>query len=54
MTLGSIDHTVKVNINKLVKCPSQVFEDLGSINLCDNEDIEAFTEEVMADDNMHL
>ena len=36
------DHTVKVNINKLMKYPSQAFEDLGAINL-----FETCIEEVM-------
>ena len=39
---------MKVDINKLMKYPSQAFEDLDAINLCDDEDIEAFIEEVMA------
>ena len=40
-------HTVKVNINKLMKYPSQAFEDLGAIDLFDNQDIETCIEEVM-------
>ena len=37
---------VKVNINKLMKYPSQAFEDLGAIDLFDDEDIETCIEEV--------
>ena len=38
---------VKVNINKLIKYPSQAFKDLGAINLFDDQDIETCIEEVM-------
>ena len=41
------EHTVKVNINKLMKYPSQAFEDLGAIDLFDDQDIETCIEEVM-------
>ena len=41
------EHTVKVNINKLLKYPSQAFKDLGAINLLNNQDIDACIEEVM-------
>ena len=41
------EHTVKVNINKLMKYPSQAFEDLGVIDLFDDQDIETCIEEVM-------
>ena len=41
------EHTVKVNINKLIKYPSQAFEDLGTIDLFDDQDIETCIEEVM-------
>ena len=41
------EHTVKVNINKLIKYPSQAFKDLGSINLFDDQDIETCIKEVM-------
>ena len=41
------EHTVKVNINKLMKYPSQAFEDLGAIDLFDDQDIENCIEEVM-------
>ena len=38
---------VKVNIKKLMKYPSQAFEDLGTIDLFDDQDIETCIEEVM-------
>ena len=41
------EHTVKVNINKLMKYPSQAFEDLGAIDLFDDQDIDTSIEEVM-------
>ena len=41
------EHTVKVNINKLMKYPSQAFEDVGAIDLFDDRDIETCIEEVM-------
>ena len=41
------EHTVKVNINKLMKYPSQAFKDLGTIDLFDDQDIETCIEEVM-------
>ncbi|CAA6669115.1 unnamed protein product [Spirodela intermedia] len=41
------EYTVKVNINKLMKYPSQAFEDLGAIDLFDDQDIETCIEEVM-------
>ena len=41
------EHTVKVNINKLMKYPSQAFEDLGDIYLFDDQDIETCIEQVM-------
>ena len=41
------EHTVKVNINKLMKYPSQAFEDLGAIDLFDDQGIETCIEEVM-------
>ena len=41
------EHTVKVNINKLMKYPSQAFEDLGAIDLFDDQDIDTCIEEVM-------
>ena len=41
------DHTMKVNINKLMKYPSQAFEDLGTIDLFYDQDIETCIEEVM-------
>ena len=41
------EHMMKVNINKLMKYPSQAFEDLGAINLFDDQDIETCIKEVM-------
>ena len=41
------EHMVKVNINKLMTYPSQAFEDLGAIDLFDDQAIEACIEEVM-------
>ena len=41
------EHMVKFNINKLIKYPSQAFEDLGAIDLFDDQDIETCIEEVM-------
>ena len=41
------EHRVKVNINKLMKYPSQAFEDLGAIDLFDDQDIKTCIEEVM-------
>ena len=41
------EHTMKVNINNLMLYPSQAFEDLGTINLFDDQDIETCIEEVM-------
>ena len=38
---------MKVNINKLMKYPSQAFQDLGAIDLFDDQDIETCTKEVM-------
>ena len=38
---------MKVNINKLMKYPSQNFEDLGVIDLFDDQDIETCIEEAM-------
>ena len=41
------EHTMKVNINKLMKYPSQAFKDVGAIDLFDDQDIETCIEEVM-------
>ena len=41
------EHTLKVNINKLMKYPSQAFEDFGAIDLFGDQDIETCIEEVM-------
>ena len=38
---------MKVNINKLMKYPSRASEDLGAIDLADDQDIDACVEEVM-------
>ena len=38
---------MKVDINKLMKYPSQAFKDLVAIDLCDDEDIEACIVEVI-------
>ena len=38
---------MKVDINKLMKYPSQAFEDLGAIDFADDQDIDACVEEVM-------
>ena len=41
------EHTVKDNINKLMKYPSRASEDLGAIDFADDQDIDACVEEVM-------
>ena len=41
------EHTVKVDINKLMKYPSRASEDLGIIDFTDDQDIDACIEEVM-------
>ena len=41
------EHTVKVDINKLMKYPSQASEDLGAIDFADDQDIDACVEEVI-------
>ena len=41
------EHTVKVDINKLMKYPSQASEELGAIDFSDDQDIDACIEEVM-------
>ena len=41
------EHTVKVDINKLMKYPSRASEDLGAIDFSDDQDINACIEEVM-------
>ena len=38
---------MKVDINKLMKYPSQASKNLGTIDFADNQDIDAFIEEVM-------
>ena len=41
------EHTVKVDINKLIKYPSRASEDLGAIDFANNQDIDTCVEEVM-------
>ena len=41
------EHTVKVDIDKLMKYPSQASEDLGTIDFADDQDIDPCVEEVM-------
>ena len=41
------EHTVKVDINKLMKYPSRASEDLSAIDFADDQDIDACVEEVM-------
>ena len=41
------EHTVKVNINKLMKYPSRASEELGTIDFSNDQDIDAWIEEVM-------
>ena len=41
------EHTVKVDINKLMKYPSGASENLGAIDFADDQDIDACVEEVM-------
>ena len=41
------EHTVKVDINKLMKYPSRASEDLGVIDFGNDQDIDACVEEVM-------
>ena len=41
------EHTVKVDINKLIKYPSRASEDLGTNDFVDDQDIDACVEEVM-------
>ena len=40
-------HTVKVDINKLIKYPSRASKELGTIDFFDDQDIDAYIEEVM-------
>ena len=42
---------MKVDINKLMKYPSQASKELGAINLSDDHDINASIEEVMMIDD---
>ena len=41
------EHTVKVDINKLMKYPSRASEELGAINFSNDHDIDSCLEEVM-------
>ena len=41
------EHTMKVDINKLMKYPSRVSEELGAIDFSNDQDIDACIEEVM-------
>ena len=41
------EHTMKVDINKLMKYPSQASKDLGAIDFAKDQDIDACIEEVM-------
>ena len=41
------EHTVKVDITKLMKYPSRASEDLGAIDFTDDQDIDTCVEEVM-------
>ena len=41
------EHTVKVDINKLMKYPSRASEDLGAIDFADDQDIDECVDEVM-------
>ena len=39
---------MKVDINKLMKYPSRASEDMGAIDICDDQDIDACIEKVIA------
>ena len=41
------EHTVKVDINKIIKYPSRASKDLGAIDFIDDQDIDACVEELM-------
>ena len=45
--LKVVEHTVKVDINKLMKYQSRAFEDLGTIDFANDQEIDACVEEVM-------
>ena len=47
MVLKVGDHTVKVDINKLMKYPSWAFEELGTIDFFDDQDIDVCIKKVM-------
>ena len=40
------EHTVNVDINKLMKYPSRASEDLGAIDFADDQDIDDYIEEL--------
>ena len=44
------EHTMKVDINKLMKYPSRAFDDLGAIDFPEDQDIDTCVEEVMMTD----
>ena len=41
------EHTIKVDINKLMKYPSRASKELGAIDFSDDQDINSYIEEVM-------
>ena len=41
------EHTVKVDVNKLMKYPSRASEHLGAVDFADDQDTDACVEEVM-------
>ena len=41
------EHTMRVDINKLMKYPSRASKDLGAIDFADDQDIDAYVKEVM-------
>ena len=47
VTLKAGEHTMKVDINKLMKYPLQAFGELGSIDCSNDQDIDDCIEEVM-------
>ena len=44
---GKGEHTVKIDINRLMKYPSRASENLGAIDFANDQDIDACVEEVM-------
>ena len=47
VTIRVGEHTVKVDINNFMKCPSRASEDFGAIHFADDQDIDACVEEAM-------